>query len=372
MAILGGNPISAVPISGLDGAAPVLDSFIPTQMTAFDAQASYGDPDTEEGFDYQGTQAAPLDDNTGDTTDRVATQWFVDPDWDDETDNWSPDWAQAPPGIPINQDDEYVPSPQPDVWDDDEPPTDGWLSSPLEDLPPVDTTVPPQETGQVWDDDEPVTDGLTAGAPDQDDEYVSNEFADVWDDDEPYVEGWAQSPLDDAPPDTTVPPQELGQVWDDDEPVTDGSTQPPPDQDDEYVRPPQPDVWDDDEPVTDGFIAGPLDDAPVIVVDISNTSFADVWDDDEPVTEGFTDGPLQDSPVAPPNVPPLPEPAGGGRGTGDPGFGSRTIRGEKQIDDRKRMWRLHVKRERKRREQERRKRLLMALIHSLGLLDEEE
>lgn len=78
--------------------------------------------------------------------------------------------------------------------------------------------------------------------------------------------------------------------------------------------------------------------------------------------------------VAPPE-PPTPEPesphVGGGQGSGDPGFGQRTIKLQVPIDDWKRKYRLALlKKRRKERENERRKRLLIALIHAMGVLDE--
>lgn len=402
MAILGGFPISSVPISGLPPVTAAGDDTIPTQMTAF-ADPVF-DPDADE-FDYSGEQAGAPDDVAVVTDDlvKVVTWEMV---WPDDGDDWTPDWAQAPP----NQDDEYVrPSPV-DIVDEDEPTTDGFTAHgasfpddetgettggtsnndwPDEDEPVTDgwfafpVAFPDDETGQTtgcasnndWvDEDEPLTDVWSGTpledtpTPDADILGVSNN--DWVDEDEPITDGWFSGPLELTIADENYAARSLpDDGYYDEEPITDGFFAAPPDQNDQYACNRGADVWDDDEPLTDGTFSSP-DEEDQSDTDIVGTSLVEPLPEDEPVTDGWFNEPLEDTPTPPTPAPDQTPPGGhldAGRGTGDPGFVGKALRLPEVIDESKRLRRLMLK---KRREQDRRKRMLLALIHALGLLDD--
>jgi len=317
MAILSGGPLSSLPISAQAeaGAPPPPDESIATQTTRFPEGFDGYDDEVSGGYDTGGFIMSPLEDVVfvEDVT-IFPFPGFYDLITDDDANGYQPEWSRGPPtdqfdetgettgetsnndftdgdapiadghfSTPPISDDEYVRTPACAAMFDccafceNEPPTEGFVSSPLEDAPvaTVDDVLP-QELGQVYDEDEPVTDGFVSEPPD----------------DVPVVT------IDDTGP------QELGQVYDDDEPVTDGWLQSvPTDQFDETGQTTgewsNNDWVDEAEPIVEGWVWFQPDEAvPVLNADVTGTSFADIYDNDEPVTEGWFTAPLQDGPAA--------------------------------------------------------------------------
>lgn len=291
MAIMGGGPIGSLPISGQTQTAATIDDDIVSSVT-FNACESY-DAEAEEAY-YDGTQAAPLEDAPQTNADIVQTN-FIDPTWVIDEEEWTPDWAQAPPDFEENVPNQALLG---EVFDDDEPVTDGLTNTP----PDFDEEAPKLgQTDLPDDDDEPIVEFTTQAAPtDQFDEtgqttgWRSNE--DLVDEDEPVSDGQAQWPLADADAVTVddLFPQELGQIYDEDEPVTDGSLQSPledvvvaADISSQEVGVP----LDEDEPVTDGALGTPGDFEENVPFTASNEWVLE----DEELAEGLTSSPLEDA-----------------------------------------------------------------------------
>jgi hypothetical protein len=281
-------------------ASAVTDASIAVQMTATFADAAYGDEVEDAGLLYEGVTAGPREDAPVDTT--PATAHYVDPTWILDEDEWTPDWAQAPPKDVADETGETRGQVSNNDWiDDDEPVTDGWFSAPpdFEENAPLDALL-----GELFDDDEPVVEFWTL-APLHDapvvtvDDVGPQESGPVWDDDEPLAGDWQQRGLsfpDDETGETTGG-RSINDLVDDEEPVADGTFGTPVEEtatDQDYEYPPQADVYDDDEPVTDGWFSSPTDEP--VVDDISGQLLGEVFDDDEPVTDGWFGAPFENAP----------------------------------------------------------------------------
>lgn len=95
MAILGGSPIGSLPISGQAVAAAATNDDI--VQAVFIDDGLYVDSEAEASTDYfQGVQGSPLQDAPAAVGD-ISKAYFDDPVWIIDEDEWTPDWAQAPP-----------------------------------------------------------------------------------------------------------------------------------------------------------------------------------------------------------------------------------------------------------------------------------
>jgi len=344
MAILGGTPISAVPISGLEAAAAAAtDDAIKPQMTATDDGTTlHGDAEFDAYDSSDAQLGSPLHDIVAVADAEVKIFWgFFEPGTDEDAENWTPDWAQAPPTDQFDETGQTRGQVSNNDWvDEDEPVADGWFSTPPtfeefasnsalmgevfdDDEPIVEfwtatpTATPADETGETtasssnldWvDEHEDLTEGSYLGPLEDttvvvDDSFLGTTILEVTDEDEPIADDWVQAPLADAPAVATVDdvgPQELGQVWEDDEPEVVGTFASPSEEsqdDTDILGRSIEDLVDDDEPLSDGWLSAPLEDAPVALnSDITGTLLGEVFDDDEPVTDGWFSAPLENAP----------------------------------------------------------------------------
>lgn len=356
-------------------------------------------------------------DETGQTTGQVSNNDWVDEDEPLADDIWLGPLADAPvvsdvsiflpsnndwvdEDEPLDQDGgwlQQVPTDQfdetgqttgaasfADIWDDDEPLIDDWQRSPPDQDDEFDEGIQVFDTATPDDDDEPVTDGTFGQPPDQDDEYGDSLSNNDWtDEDEPVTDGWAQVvPTDQFDETGQTTGQASNNDWtDEDEPIADGWQFAPSDDfpsDATIVAACFPDdagFYGDEEPLADGWLSLPdADPAPQDNSYVSRELGNDpvVNEDDVPIE--FALGSPFDDFVAPP-VPPAPPSSGQlnfGLGGSVPGFGERPGRRLPEVlDESKRLRRLRLLELRRKREQERRKRILVAMIHALGLLDDE-
>jgi hypothetical protein len=274
---------------------------IPVQMTSAFADASYGDEIEDAGLLYEGVTASPLEDTPVDTT--PANKVFDDPVWIIDKDEWTPDWAQAPPKDIADETGETRGQVSNNDWvDEDEPVTDGTFSSP----PDFEENAPLSKLlGEVFDDDEPIVEFVTATPTAFPSDETGETTADTSnndhvDEDEPVTDGSFAWPIEDAPGAAVddVGPQESGQIYDDDELVTDGSFASPIEEtpEDAILGQLLGEVYDDDDPVSEGWFSEPLEETPND--DILGRLLGEVFDDDEPVTNGWFGAPLENAPGA--------------------------------------------------------------------------